>query len=142
MLSIFFSKIKSNIKFILILMVLITVSLNLFFRGKVIKNNLIKNGIEHTKISVEIISDDNKNITTNLRSNLIIPPKYFRNYSKPLSFELYSIDYRRENKMLPRGLSLNEYEKLMTLIEIIASILSKNNMEFFIGYGTQLGNYC
>ena len=140
MLSIFFPKIKSNIKFILIMMVLVTVSLNLFFQDKIIKDNFIKNGIEYTNILVKIVSDDNKNILTNLRSNLIIPPKYFRNYSKPLSFELYSIDYRKENKMLPRGLSLNEYEKLMNLTEIIASILSKNNMEFFIGYGTQLGN--
>ena len=141
MLSIFFSKIKSNIKFILIMMVLITVSLNLFFRDKVIKDDFIKNWIEYTNISVEIISDGKKNIQTNLRNNLIIPPKYFRNYSKPLPFEFYSIDYRKENKMLPRGLNLNEYEKIMSLVEIIASILSKNDMEFFIGYGTQLGNY-
>ena len=74
-------------------------------------------------------------------NNLIIAPKYVRNYSQFLPFELYSIDNRKENELLPRGLSLNEYGQLMNLIEIVAKILSKNNMEYFIGYGTQLGNY-
>ena len=137
-----FSKIRSSVKYILILFILITISLNLFLRDKIIKKNLIENRKEYSGLKkVKIIREDIENILTRVENNVIFPPKYFRNYSKPLPFEFYAIDYRNENKILPRSLSLNEYEKLMSLVEIIVTILSKNDMEFFIGYGTELGNY-
>jgi hypothetical protein len=137
-----FPKLRSSAKYVLILIVVITISLNLFLRDKIIKNTFIENQNEYSGLkNIKIIREDIKNIPTSVEKNFIIPPKYFRNYSKLLPFEFYSIDYRKENKMLQRGLSLNEYENLMSLVEIIVTILSRNDMEFFIGYGTQLGNY-
>ena len=138
----FLAKLRSICQCILILSILITISLNLFLRDIIINNNFIESQKEYSGlIKVKAILEDIENIPKRVENNVIIPPKYFRNYSKPLPFEFYSIDYRSENKILPRSLSLNEYEKIMSLVEIIVTILSKNDMEFFIGYGTELGNY-
>jgi len=133
---------KKHIHFLLITIILFAASSYLFLLV-----NFERKTTDKWKLIYKVADKDNRDNTRNLNlyikpinyKNPIVPPKYFRSRSMILPFELYSTTNRKENKILPRGLKLNEYEKIMSLVEILVKILAKNNMEYFIGYGTQLG---
>jgi hypothetical protein len=140
-LKIIFSK-KKNIRFLIITIIFFAASSYLFLLGNFERKTKDKWKVIH-KIADEDNRDNTKNVNLNIKqinyNNPIVPPKYLKNRSMILPFEFYSTKNRKENEILPRGLNLNEYEKIMSLVEILVKILTKNNMEYFIGYGTQLG---